>query len=147
MADPERLVLDPHGDLLTFHSLDALNVHARSQGFDVEPIAESMALDLDAIEAWCADPNADAVDCGRFIEAWNMMDDVLLTLGRSKLLHDGVTAHDDGVYMKLFWGTNPRALMADHAEDLDPSWTDDQIEIIVTAFRHGLRDFRSILRT
>lgn len=144
--DSDRVLLDSHGDLVLFDDLDSLNEYVSAKDLKLHPESDHMALDLDAIEGWCNNPTADAIQCGGFIEAWNMMDDLLLTLGRNKLLHDGTNAIDEGVYEKLFWGTNPSALKPAEAEDFVPDWPEDQIGIIVVAFRRGLRNFRAIMR-
>jgi hypothetical protein len=145
---PDRVLLDPDGFLLTFDEVEALHAYVCSEGLILDPAIPStwFNLDFDAVEAWCASPTTNSIECDEFLGAWNMMDDVLLTMGRAKLLHDGQQAYDDGVYDKLFWGTNPPALKPDDADDFEPVWTSEEMEIIVAAFSRGLRNFRSILR-
>jgi hypothetical protein len=95
--------------------LDAAETYALGARFTYHH-KEGEHYDLDAIADWCRSPSASTVDCDTFINAWNLLNDICLTI--PWLVEPFRSGQYNVVYYKLFWGLNLPSLTPE-GETLD----------------------------
>lgn len=141
-TDPDGVVLDETGFILTFRHVDDLRAEAARRGFRVEPGMNQEPLDLDALERWLASARKTTVDCETFLNAWNLFSDLATTV-------QGRTAHTDGqregrIYDKLFWGNNLPALTPP-GKHYEPIWSKSEVGKMRNVLKKGTGLFRARL--
>ncbi|MGI4789410.1 MAG: hypothetical protein ACRYFS_11245 [Janthinobacterium lividum] len=141
-VDPDGVVLDEAGFILTFRHVDDLRQEAARRGLPVEPRVDPEPLDLDAIALWLATARKTNVDCETFLNAWNLFSDLASTI-------QGGPAHIDGqregqIYHKLFWGNN-LPVVTPPGKHYDPLWSKSDVGKMRNVLGVGMRLFRDRL--
>jgi len=131
------------GRVLTFQSLEELHVHAiqHEQKLTQDEIA---VYDWDAIERWCNEPTADGIAPGPFLNAWNMVLDVLAAHERSPSLFSRADGQYGDLYTKLFRANNLPAMTIPGAEYY-AAWTTAEVDALGQLLRLGLAEIRDQL--
>jgi hypothetical protein len=128
-ADLDGFLRDPGGRLGVADTVDALRVPLAA--------AEPAGYDFDRIRAWCSAPTAGGVDCPRFLDAWNFLDDLTGLHAGTVTPHTRLSRAAAGVYDKLFWGNNLPAVTPS-GERFQPSWSPEELSAIRRVFESGL---------
>ena len=141
-TEPDGVLLDKEGLMVTFHHMDNLQDYARHRGLTVGPEANAEPLDLDVVERWLVKARKTNVDCGTFLNAWNLFSDLATTV-------QGRTAHIDGqregrIYNKLFWGNNLPALTPP-GKHYEPIWSKSEVGRMRNVLTTGMLLFRARL--
>lgn len=131
----DGVALDDAGNVQGFGSLSSLHSYMSTQGIALEH--ENVAMyDLDQVESWLANPQAETIDCGKFLSAWNLFDDILQSVTNQTLeeIYD-----DDGlnVYDQLFKGANVPSMTPEDAR-YDPVWTKGDVIVLANYLKRGL---------
>lgn len=135
-------LLDGEGFMVTFRHLNDLQDYAACRRLTVVPDANAEPLDLDVVERWLEAARKTTVDCGTFLNAWNLFSDLATTF-------QGRTAHIDGqredrIYNKLFWGNNLPALTPP-GKHYEPTWSKSEVDRMRNVLAKGMGLFRARL--
>ena len=141
-TEPDGVLLDGDGLIVTFRHMDNLQDHAASHGLTVVPKTNAEPLDLDIVEQWLATARKTNVDCETFLNAWNLFSDLATTT-------QGRTAHIDGqregrIYDKLFWGNNLPALTPP-GKHYEPIWSKSEVGRMRNVLTTGMLLFHARL--
>jgi hypothetical protein len=139
--EPDGVLLDDAGPLLTFRSLANLNDYAARCGLAVKPDG-AMRLDLDVVQHWLAHPRKTTVDCEIFLNAWNLFSDLATAIQGSLAYIDA--QKEIRIYDKLFWGNNIPAITPP-GKHYDPVWTKSEIGRMQNVLKDGMQLFRGRL--
>lgn len=85
-GEPDGVLLDKAGRLLTFCSLADLHSAANRRGLSAEPEANPAPLDLDMVQRWLGAARKTTVDCQTFLEAWNLFSDLASAVQGGRIL-------------------------------------------------------------
>ncbi len=140
--EPDCVLLNSLGRLLTFRSPADLGVYAKRCGLTISPNVNEKPLDLDVVQRWLDSPRKTTVDCETFLNAWNLFSDLASTVL-------GVRSHIDNqkecrIYNKLFWGNNLPALTPP-GKHYEPIWTKSEVGRMRNVLIKGLSLFRERL--
>ena len=133
--DPDGVVLAPDGRVATFANLADVE-HFFAQHDLAWEEDRPKRYDFDELARWLEQPAADTVDCPAFLEAWNLLSDVAVSVGLQRL---GEDAQD--VYDTLFWGCNFPAVTPP-GEHFTPTWADEALTDLARVLAKGLLQFR-----
>ena len=141
-SQPDGVLLDEAGRLLTFTSLADLQGFAHRRGLSLDSNVNAEPLDLDAVQRWLGAARRTTVDCQEFLNAWNLFSDFASTV-------DGKLRHIDDqkevrIYDKLFWGNNLPALTPPGKEYV-PLWTRSEVARLRNVLNKGMQLFLSRL--
>jgi hypothetical protein len=131
-GDPDGVVIDAAGDMATFVSEDALLAFGATEGI-TWPLDFTVSYDFDAVAAWAAKPDPEAIDCIMMLNAWNMFGDIAATFSCKLLEPRGACA----VYDKLFWGNN-LPTMTPLGEHYVPAWSHEEADVLAVVCVAGL---------
>lgn len=134
--DRDGFVRDPDARLVAAPTADALAEAAAARGLALEPGAPD-DHDLDALRAWCADPDPARVDPPRFLDAWNVFDDLARLYERTGSPYTRLSRRAEGCYDKLFRALRPAGG--------GPAWRPDELALLRRVFRAGLARLRAEL--
>jgi hypothetical protein len=140
---PDGFLLDSCGAVANFANSGEAKRFAQMHSIElVDQAADT--FDFDAIAAWCCDPHNRAIDCVVFLDAWNMVNDIVSSVaGESEFR--AAEASMDELYYKIFDGCN--LLQADSAVDrYHPVWSTEEIAALAGIFDTGLLELRSALK-
>jgi hypothetical protein len=140
-SDPDGVIVDARYHLVTFESLDAAEQYAVGAGLTYHQ-GEGAHYDLDAIDDWCRSPSASTVDCDTFINVWNLLNDICLTV--PWLVEPFRRGHYNVVYNKLFWGLNLPA-MTPEGRHWTPIWRESQVRALRRVLTRTVLEFRRLL--
>jgi hypothetical protein len=140
--DPDRLLEYPSGKVATFPTAEAARSFASANGLVVAPDPPA-SYDFAALSAWCDRPDRAAVDCAAFLNAWNLIGDLLGSPDPSRL-YAHVDAHLTDVYDKLFWGNNLPSVTP-QGKQFDPVWSEGEVTALSRLFRLGLQELTARL--
>ena len=115
-------------DLLRYASSFSLTIK------NEEPILH----DLNFVASWLETEKVESVDCGNFLAAWNLFDDVSRSVGGNFNADHKLTAK---IYDKLFWGNNLPAVTPE-GEHYEPTWTKRELKIMREVLSDGLSLFK-----
>ena len=135
----------PEGRLLTAESREALAAKATELGLLLVP-DDLVEYDLDRLRAWCRRPNAEAVDCPAFLNAWNFFDDLAGLHDKPNTTYARLSREAAGSYDKLFWGNNLPSVTPP-GERFYPSWAADELEGVRRVMETGLGLMEAELRS
>lgn len=146
-AYPDGVFVDHRLQIQTFHSIEDALAFARSRGlsmYDADPPVQMLngrpaMIDLDVITRWLHSPSGASLDCIAILDALNLFEDVSLTLAAAFSIKDPIL---DGVYDKLFWGSNLPTMTPD-GDHYVPSWDEDEVRRLAEALARGLAIFRA----
>lgn len=138
-SDDRDGLLREDGRVVTYPSLEELHAYAGPRGLKLQP-AKVARYDWDSIEQWCDEPVADGIALGPFLNAWNMILDMLPDCEES-----GLFSHANGrngpLYEKLFRANNLSAMTAPGAEYY-PVWTRAEVDALAQVLRIGVTEVR-----
>jgi len=81
------------------------------------------------------------VDCVKFLDAWNLFDDVSRSVGEN---FDPARKITKNIYDKLFWGNN-LPVVTPEGKWYEPNWSKNELEIIRNVLLRGIAIFRNNL--
>lgn len=102
---------------------------------------DEMFYDLDILTDWLDWPHKKSIDSNKFLEYWNLFDDLAIGLGQRWL---GKEHKYDPIYQKLFAGALPGKL--DNGRYYIPKWSKSEVALITNVLKEGLTLFRSSSR-
>lgn len=138
--DKDSVVLQPDGLGTCFSSL--LHAHTYATAHQLGVQEETPVLhDLDLIARWLQCILSADVDCKAFLNAWNLFDNVAVSVGATFRPDDTETYT---VYEKLFWGSN-LPVLTPPGEHYIPVWSDDELLLLRATLANGLALFRSVV--
>jgi hypothetical protein len=130
----------PSGSILTFADQDAARRYAHSNLLDLE-VEPPIWYDFDAIARWCGTPDVTAIDCDKFLGAWNLLAD--LGVGPNSIFR-GADRRATPIYDKLFFGNNlPSVTPPD--QSYVPAWSDEEVVELTRLFSLGLAELKDRL--
>ena len=132
----DGLILNSQGFIETFATVDQAHEYAALKGIKIQP-EEVENYDFDRITAWCRQPFASQISCDDFLGFWNMLHDVILTVGR-KSKFQVIDIKLNAIYDKLFAGAN--ILSQPEIEPYTPTWSLREIRALRRLFTIGLRE-------
>lgn len=135
----DGLLISTSGKLLTFQNLDHAYNFAENYGIDLQTEAQPL-YDFDLIEAWCRFPLPEAIKCSEFLDAWNFVRDLNVSIGQQAEFSLADVEMND-IYNKLFWGSNLPA-MTPEGEHYTPVWSSEEIDDLTELFKLGLTELR-----
>jgi hypothetical protein len=135
-ADRDGFLRDPHGRLVVAGTAGALGIPLET--------AEPAEYNFDQIRAWCAHPDAAAVDCRAFLDVWNFLDDLAGLHAGADTAYTRLSKGASRSYDKLFWGNNLPAVTPP-GEWFNPSWSPEELAAIRAVFEGGLVVLRAEL--
>ena len=138
-ADDRDGLVRENGLVATFHSLAELRVYAVQRGLELQP-GEVAEYDWDSIERWCGEPATSGIAVGPFLNAWNMVLDMLPACDESSLFSHADARNSD-LYEKLFWANNLPAITPPGAEYY-PVWTKAEVDALAQVLRLGIAEVR-----
>jgi len=140
-GSPDGLLVKEDGRLASFASQTQGRAYAESLAIAIEAQAPT-AYDLDALERWSRQPLEEQIDCERFLDAWNMLNDVAASVdnGSSFIAADAIM---NAIYEKMFRGAN--LLRPPGGEIYEPAWTEDEIQAVAKLFGLGIQVLRGAL--
>ena len=141
-TDPDGVVLNETGFILTFRHVDDLRAEAARRSLLVEPDVNQEPLDLDAVKRWLASARKTTVDCETFLNAWNLFSDLASTVQGGPVHIDG--QREGRIYDKLFWGTNIPVLTPP-GKHYNPIWSKSEVGRMRNVLGAGMRLFRDRL--
>ena len=100
--------------MVTFPSLAELRADAGRRGLKVQP-TEIATYDWDSLERWCDEPVTSGIAVGPFLNAWNMVLDMLPAPEASSLFSHA-NGRNSALYEKRFRANNLPTMTAPGAE-------------------------------
>ncbi len=143
-AEPDGFLRDAAGRLLAAQTMAALATAVRLRGAALEE-DEPSEFDFDRLRAWCAAPDAAAVDCPGFLNAWNFFDDLAGLHAGADTPYARLSRAAAGCYDRLFWGNNLPAVTP-AGERFEPAWTAAELAEIRGVMAAGLEMLAAELR-
>jgi len=135
-GEPDGVLLSsPPARLALFSDLPAVARYAAQQRLKLESEAPAF-YDFDRLAEWLSQPTHEP-DCQFLLDAWNMLGDIASSLG-ARLVEP---AEANGVYDKLFWGSNLPS-MTPPGEHFEPSWSENEIATLTSVLSAGLHVLR-----
>lgn len=128
--NPDGFLRELNGRLVVAESPEALGVPLE--------VAEPVEYDFDHIRAWCAAPDPARVDCEKFLNTWNFIDDLTGLHSGVDSPHVQLSRLAAAEYDKLFWGTNNPAVTPP-GERFEPLWSSEELSAIRGVFESALR--------
>ena len=134
----DGVVLQADGSVPCFSSTLHAHIYATTHQLAIQE--ETPVLhDLDIIAHWLQRTLSADVDCKEFLNAWNLFDDIAVSVGHTFRADDTET---HTVYEKLFWGSNI-PILTPPGEHYTPVWSDDELLLLRAVLAQGLTLFRS----
>lgn len=131
-GDPDGVMVGAAGEMATFPSEAALLAFGVTEGV-TWPLDFTVFYDFDAVAAWAAQPDPEAIDSVMMLNAWNMFVDIAATFSCKLLEPRGASA----VYDKLFWGNN-LPTMTPPGEHYVPAWSQEEADVLAGVCAAGL---------
>lgn len=130
-----------NGKPVVFNDIDECKQFAHLSGIAI--LEESLnRYDFDRISEWVSAPKADLIESDHFLDAWNLVDDIVSSLDDD--VSYGVTKDEEqNVYDKLFWANNLPAVTPEDSEYV-PMWTSEEINALALSLSRGLKIIESI---
>jgi hypothetical protein len=135
-SETDRLILSPKNRLAAFVDMGELTKFAANNGFIIQP-EKPPVYDFDALVDWISSPDLNNIDCEIFLNIWNMLGDIEISLGRKLKEPEG----SNTVYDKLFYGNNLPPVTPE-GEHYVPEWSEDEVAIMVAVFEDGVNMLR-----
>jgi hypothetical protein len=140
--DHDGVAVDGAGSIRLFDSLDSLSRFILAEGLTLTE-KDSSFWDFDSVLAWCTDPRP-PVDCSKLLNAWNMLDDIHASRGRTNDLLSHADQQGRAVYDKLFYGCNLPS-MTPEGQSFNPSWSAEECRSLAQLLRLGLAELEAAL--
>lgn len=106
-------------------------------------VDENGNFDFDRLDAWCAQPSAASVHCSDFLYAWNLLNDIVRSLGRPSTFGEHEVLLDEEYY-ELFHGKNLPAITP-VGTHYSPRWDAQAIANLAALFQVGIAELRQAL--
>lgn len=139
--EPDGVVVGASGEMVTFASEAELLAFGATEGMSW-PIDFTVSYDLDAVVAWIAQRDAEAIDCIMMLNAWNLFVDIAATFSCKLLEPRGANA----VYDKIFWGNN-LPTMTPPGEHYVPAWSQEEADVLAGVCAAGLSLLRRAIES
>ncbi|UPG89482.1 hypothetical protein L2Y96_19110 [Luteibacter aegosomaticola] len=139
--EPDGVVVGASGEMVTFASEAELLAFGATEGISW-PLDFTVSYDLDAVAAWTAQRDAEAIDCIMMLNAWNLFVDIAATFSCKLLEPRGANA----VYDKIFWGNN-LPTMTPPGEHYVPAWSQEEADVLVGVCKAGLSLLRRAIES
>jgi hypothetical protein len=138
--EKDGVVVDANSQLVTFESDFNAAHFARLREISLEDDVPTF-FDLEQVSIWCKSPNAEVVDCKRFLDAWNLFDDISSSCNEPTITFDQVSNRENDLYNKLFFGNNLPSITP-AGEHYEPEWTEEEIKRLHEVLNLGLHELR-----
>jgi hypothetical protein len=138
---PDGLLLNQSGRLVSFQGTSLALAYAESRTVKIEA-QEPIIYDFDAIAQWAQHPVVEQINCDEFLNAWNMLHDVVLSVGGPSRFQIADTKMD-AVYEKIFDGAN--ILRSPEGERYEPTWNENEVESLAQLFNFGIEELRAAI--
>ena len=136
--EPDGVVVDQCGSVLIFRTEQSLLAYAASTELTLTDKNNSAFFNLDTVVKWINRKRPAKLDCVGFLDAWNLLTDISLTVGGR---FDPDKAKTRKIYSKLFWGSNLPAVTP-IGRQYTPLWPGRESRIIRKVMREGFAMFR-----
>ena len=138
--EADGVVCNAQRKMRVFRTERDLLIFAQTQNY--VPVNNGMEpLALKTVARWLRHTSGETVDCPVFLNAWNLLGDVSVSVGGN---FDANKRQTKKIYQKLFWGNNLPSITP-KGKHYEPTWTLRELKIIRRVLRYGLRLFRSKL--
>ena len=137
-TDEKDYVLSSKNKLLIWRELSDVREYAEKNDiiFKDDTVTN---YDLKSIKKWCDSKNTN-VDCTTVLNVWNIFSDISYSVN---MMFIGNQTQLDGIYNKLFYGTNCPAINTVN-QDYKPEFSSDEIQVIKSVMLDGLRIFLQV---
>jgi hypothetical protein len=140
--DSDGVVVELDGSVPTFRARSDLCAYAGRRGLALEA-EEPSEFDLDAVERWLTRSDPGAIECGLFLDAWNLFGDIASSKGCAAF--EGASRSAVVVYDKLFWGNN-LPTVTPPGEHFVPAWSDAEVAELHRILSNGMALVRDLGR-
>jgi hypothetical protein len=138
----DGLLVSTNRTLVSFESPEQARAYASSHAIALESQHMSV-FDYDLIESWCGRPLSERIDCGEFLNAWNMFADVASSLeGVSEFVAANAGMTD--IYEKVFYGNNLPSITPE-GQHYKPTWSVEEVKALADLLSLGLQELRRSL--
>ena len=137
-AEVDGVFVDSEGRVPVFRHEASLEHYVVERCIKFTP-GELILHNLDEITHWLEAEFEKSLDCECILNAWNMFDDVFVSIGKTFSSKSELEA---SIYDKVFYGSNLPAITPE-GQRYDPVWTFAEIRFIRKAMELGISQLRT----
>ena len=137
----DGLVVNASGKVMCFSTPELARAYANRHAIELEDKPPAQ-YDFDRLERWTRRRAALHIDCVEFLNAWNMLSDVLASTGGSPRF-SAQDSRMNQIYEKLFYGNNLPSVTP-RGRRYVPRWSSQEMGSLAQLLRVGIHELRRV---